>query len=157
MQKGAYQYAKGPTGTQSSVLSPEQEETEDTPDWFREDSGDELAGVTPALRLENDVRGITNLPTSHDIGNQAGSTPASLQQAVDIEARAWAKLWKVPEVYDFEEPQPSWDSYPGAITASMIRKACLSFDVKTGLGGTRFNREPYCASLTKGLRRWRRS
>ena len=90
-RRGAYQYAKGPIGTQSSVLSPEQEDTDDTPDWYREDNGEELASVFPALRLESDVvirRGITNIPTAHDIGSGASNKPASLQQAVDIEARA---------------------------------------------------------------------
>ena len=112
-RRGAYQYAKGPIGTQSAVLAPEQEDTDDTPEWYREDDGEELTGVFPAFRLESDVvirRGITNIPTAHDVGDESSNKPASLQQAVDIEAKAWAKLWKVGDTYDFEEPLPSWDS-----------------------------------------------
>jgi hypothetical protein len=69
-------------------------------------------------------------------GKSTGSDtkPASLQQAVDAEAEIWAKLWKCTDRYDLDDIKPSMKSYPGAITADMVKEACRSFPSQTGLG-----------------------
>ena len=36
--------------------------------------------------------------------------------------------------YELDDIEPSEESHPGPITADMVRKACLSFPIKTGLG-----------------------
>ena len=57
-----------------------------------------------------------------------------MQEAVEKEARAWAKLWRVGEEYDVGDIRPAKEDHPGPITADMVRKACLSFPMQTGLG-----------------------
>ena len=62
------------------------------------------------------------------------SKPSSLQEAVKTEAKAWARLWKFGSYYCTEKIVPPLNQYPGPITPHMIRVACLSFPMQTGLG-----------------------
>ena len=70
---------------------------------------------------------------ANDAENMA-SGPLGIQEAVEKEANFWAKLWGVDKEYDMENIIPTMDTRPGPITAEMIRKACRTFPIKTGLG-----------------------
>jgi len=75
----------------------------------------------------------------HQPGDDAGiesikGAPAGIQQAVEQEADFWASLWKSSMEYKIKDIQPSPNDRPKAITAAMIRSACKTFPITTGLG-----------------------
>ena len=57
-----------------------------------------------------------------------------IQEAVEKEANFWAGLWGVGSKYDLDDIVPDMQNHPGPIVRDMIRKACLSFPIQTGLG-----------------------
>ena len=101
--RGAYQYAKGPVGTQASPTFEDDEH-----DTMHDSPADDVGLMASRTRLPHDViirKGIAKAPTRTDVGEFNDKTaspwcshcPASLQQAVDKETEGWAALWKVTE------------------------------------------------------------
>ena len=137
--KGAYLYGKGPTGGQSSPLdwAEEEEDLEHTANAPLDGEEDETDRVISRLPGDPVIKiGILSVPATldPDYPSTCKSRPSSLQAAVELEAKTWAKLWKVGLRYDFEQIKPPEDQHPGDITATMLRHACLTFPIHTGLG-----------------------
>ena len=53
---------------------------------------------------------------------------------MEIEANFWANLWGSDLEYKLQAIEPAPGTKPAPITAAMIRKACKTFPMQTGLG-----------------------
>ena len=53
---------------------------------------------------------------------------------MDKEAESWAACWEVTKKYKLDEIVPDPGKHPGPITVHMVREACMSFPLQTGLG-----------------------
>ena len=121
--KGTYLYAKGVLGTHNSPLEDSEGECDyDVNGTLDSDDSEVRSAVS---KLPNDPfieRGISGTLSDHDTGQDTGKRckPSGLQGAVEAEAKAWARLWRVGCSCDFEQIIPPENQHPGAITAQMV-------------------------------------
>ena len=126
--KAAYDFAKGAIGHHNSPPT-----MNGNPPHIDLPHG---TAVSPMACGEQVIfSGITADQPGDDSGMYSiKGAPAGIQQAVEQEAEFWANLWKSSMEYKVQDIRPNANDRPKPITAAMIRSACKTFPVTTGLG-----------------------
>ena len=157
LTRRAYQSVKEPTGFTPSAIAacgPDDVHVSDP----AADLDDDGVGVAqspdpecPEAAILPVVRGLVSgarqpAPDGNDVPSHM---PLGLQAATDRETAAWSSLWAVGQEYVVPEFSLRRSDHPGPIQPAMLRAACRTFPVETGLGVDAIQPVPSCGFPTR--------